>query len=89
EALDVFAAWKGICFYAFQYERSREQFEACLTWLKEVKIPAGAVSGQERDDFKAMLEQARNAMVKEWQKAGAILQAYQNGYDKLFIYKSS
>lgn len=35
EAPAIFAAWKGIIFYCYEYERTREGREAFARWLKE------------------------------------------------------
>jgi hypothetical protein len=89
EALDIFSAWKGINFYSYQYEKAKPQFVDFMTWLKDLKIPVAAVSGQERDDFKALLEQVRTQLRNEWHKADSILRNYQDSYDKMFKLKVS
>jgi hypothetical protein len=89
EALEIFSAWKGINFYAFQYERAKPSFVALMTWLRDVKIPVAAVSNAERAEMKTMLELAKNQLRAEWQKADAILREYQESYDKMFKLKVS
>ncbi|HUY68580.1 MAG TPA: hypothetical protein VMV79_04695 [Alphaproteobacteria bacterium] len=83
-ALEIFSAWKGINFYAFQYERAKPQFVALLTWLRDLKPPVAAVSTAERNEMKAMLEGDRNQLRSEWHKADGILKEYQDSYDKMF-----
>jgi len=89
EALEIFSAWKGINFYSFQYERAKPLFIDMLTWLKNLKLPVGAVSAQERDELKAALELVRTQLRSEWQKVDAILRDYQESYDKMFKQKVS
>ena len=84
EELQIFAAWKGVNFYSFQYEKSKPLFLEMVTWLKELKIPVGAVSGQERDEIKAMLEMIKNQAANEWKVAESILREYQDAYDRMF-----
>jgi hypothetical protein len=89
EALEIFSAWKGINFYAFQYERAKPQFVALLTWLKELKMPVAAVSAAERNELKNLLETVKAQLRGEWQKVDAILREYQDSYDKMFKLKVS
>jgi hypothetical protein len=89
EALEIFSAWKGINFYAFQYERAKPQFIALLTWLKDLKMPVAAVSAAERNEVKNMIELVKTQLRAEWQKADAILREYQESYDKMFKLKVS
>ncbi|MDX2027448.1 MAG: hypothetical protein SFW62_02300 [Alphaproteobacteria bacterium] len=89
EALEIFSAWKGINFYAFQYERAKPMFVKLLTWLKELQLPAAAVSAAERKELKDMLELVKVQLREEWQKADGILRDYQDSYDKMFKLKVS
>lgn len=84
EELQIFSAWKGINFYAFQFDRTKPLFIDMMTWLKDVKIPLGAVSAQERNEFKATLETIKGQMATEWRLAETILREYQDSYDKMF-----
>ncbi len=89
EALDIFSAWKGINFYAFQYEQAKGQFVTFLTWLKNLQPPLASLSAQDRAEFKVLLEDARNQLRIEWQRADGILKNYQDSYDKMFRQKVS
>lgn len=89
EALEIFSAWKGVNFYAFEYERVKPKFIAMLTWLNDTKIPMAAVSAQERTEVKNAIEQAKTQLRMEWQGVDKILGDYQSGYDKMFKLKTS
>jgi hypothetical protein len=84
QELEIFAAWKGINFYAFQFERAKPLMVEMMSWLKDVQIPVGVVSSAERADFKAQLDVAKNQLRAEWQLADGIIREYQDSYDKLF-----
>lgn len=88
EALDIFAAWKGINFYSFQYERAKPLMIELFTWLKDLKLPIAAVSAVERNEVKESLELAKTELRKEWQVADSILRQYQDSYDKMFKHKT-
>jgi hypothetical protein len=82
--LEIFAAWKGINFYAFQFERAKGMMLELMAWLKDLQIPAAAVSNAERTELKAQLEESKNQLRAEWQLADNIIRDYQESYDKLF-----
>jgi hypothetical protein len=88
EALEIFAAWKGINFYSFQYERAKAQFVDFLSWLKNLQFPP-AVPANERDEAKTSLELIHTQLRSEWQKVDGILRNYQESYDKMFKLKQS
>jgi hypothetical protein len=88
EALEIFSAWKGINFYAFQTEAGKPLFIDLLTWLKNLEMPP-AIPAAERNEFKAMLEQSKTQLRNEWQKIDGILRDYQDSYDKMFKYKTN
>ena len=89
EALEIFSAWKGINFYAFQYQKAKPLLTELLIWLRDLQIPAGAVSSTERTEIKNMLELSRAQLKAEWQSVDKILRDYQDGYDKMFKHKTS
>lgn len=84
QELEIFAAWKGINFYAFQFEKAKPLMLDLMAWLKDVQIPVGVASNAERAEYKAQLDASRNLMRNEWQLADTIIRDYQESYDKLF-----
>lgn len=84
QELEIFAAWKGVNFYAFQLERAKPLMIDFMTWLKDLQIPSIAISAAERAELKAELETAKSQLRAEWQLADTIIRDYQTSYDKLF-----
>ncbi|MGB9152916.1 MAG: hypothetical protein WCD70_07495 [Alphaproteobacteria bacterium] len=82
--MEAFAAWKGVIYYGFQQQQSVPLLAEMMTWLKEFKIPAAALTGAERADFKTIFDAAKAQVEKEWQAATRVLQEYQASYDKMF-----
>lgn len=82
--LDIFAAWKGINFYAFQFDRAKPLMMEMMTWFKDLQIPAGVLSAAERKELMGNLDEAKNQLRAEWQLADNIIRDYRNSYDKLF-----
>ncbi|MER2519298.1 MAG: hypothetical protein ABTQ34_01265 [Bdellovibrionales bacterium] len=89
EELEIFSSWKGINFYAFQYQRAKPQMGELMIWLRDLKIPFAAVSASDRAEVKENLEWAKTQLRNEWQKAEVILQEYQVSYDRMFKQKIS
>ena len=87
QELEIFAAWKGINFYSFQFERAKPLMLDLVGWLKEVSIPVGVVSNAERTEIKAEMEASKGRLLSEWQLADGIIRDYQSSYDKLFRQK--
>jgi hypothetical protein len=87
QELEIFTAWKGINFYAFQFERAKPLMLEMMAWLKDLQIPVGAVSAAERNEMKASLEATVSRLRSEWQLADNIIRDYQSSYDKLFKQK--
>lgn len=80
EALEIFGAWKGINFYAFEYHRTRKKREAFAHWLKEDAMPKNLLG---RDAIE-ILEPIRRATVERlrghWVEVDNLLKQY----DKLY-----
>jgi hypothetical protein len=89
EELQIFSAWKGINFYAFQAQSIKSLLLELMTWLKELQIPFAAVSAAERSELKAAIEQTKIRLNEEWRTADTIIKNYQESYDKLFKHRQS
>jgi hypothetical protein len=84
QEMEIFAAWKGVIYYGFQQQRALPLLTELAAYLKEIKIPAAAITGNERTEFKAAFDGARAQLDKEWQAVNRILGEYQSGYDQMF-----
>jgi len=87
-ALEIFAAWKGINFYAFQYTRTQPHFVELAKWINEVKTP-NAIPGNERKEMIAARDVVKEQLRREWQVIDTILREYQEAYDKMFKHQTS
>ena len=88
KATEIFAAWKGINFYSFQYSRVQPQLIEMAKWLKDVDVPSGAMPMDERARFVSTMDQIREQLRREWQSVETILREYMNSYDQMFKYKT-
>ena len=88
KATEIFAAWKGINFYSFQYSRVQPQLIEMAKWLKDVQVPFGTMPSDQRARLLSFMEQIREKLRREWQAVEAILREYMNSYDQMFKYKT-
>jgi hypothetical protein len=89
QALEIFAAWKGINFYSFQYSRVQPRLIELAKWLKAIEVPYGAIPNDERAKLLADMDSVREQLRREWQTVETILRDYTDGYDKMFKHKAS
>ncbi len=80
EALDVFSAWKGIIYYAFEQDRMREGRENFALWLKDMARPRQAVTRT----VGAAIEETRRETIQRlrshWVEVAGVLQTYEQLY---------
>jgi len=88
-ALEIFAAWKGINFYSFQYARVQPDLVVLAKWLKSIDVPYGAIPNDERSKLLAALDTVKEQLRREWQTTDTILREYTDAYDKMFKHKAS
>ncbi len=86
--LEIFAAWKGINFYGFEYQRALPQMKELSKWLNDIQVPIAAGSVQERNEIRSIIETIKGRLKEEKQEAEGVLQEYQESYDKMFKYQS-
>lgn len=89
KALEIFAAWKGINFYSFQYSRAQPKLVDLAKWLKAIDVPFGAIPNDQRTKLLGTLELVKDQLRREWHGVDQILREYTDGYDKMFKHKAS
>jgi hypothetical protein len=89
EALDIFAAWKGIVYYSFQYQRDQVKMTDLLKWLVLNNVPVVGVPTPELKELLGQIEFSIGRIKTEWKMVDDIVRDYQNSYDKMFRYKTS
>lgn len=87
KALEIFAAWKGINFYSFQYSRVQPKLIDMAKWLKTIEIPVGALPSEERAKLFAMLDAVPDQLRRDWQTVETILRQYTEAYDQMFRHR--
>jgi hypothetical protein len=79
-ALAIFSGWKGIIFYAFEYESARERREDFARWLRHDAVPKEIMSR----DMREWLEMSRRGVVARlrahWVEIDGVLQTFDGVY---------
>ena len=81
EALAIFAAWKGIMFYSFDYFRSEEKRKQLALWLNKASKPS---AGLQRDYAQYIRERVQTAIERlrhHWISVDTVLKEYNQLYD--------
>ena len=81
EALEVFSAWKGIIFYAFEHERMRVGREAFALWLKEAARPREAVTRTVGNAIEGTRRETIERLRAHWVEVPGVLATYERFYD--------
>lgn len=82
DALDIFASWKGIVYYTFQYQRVKPDFAELLKWLMANETSATGMPDSK--DVVAALKAIKEQLRQEWQTIEGIVRRYETSYDKMF-----
>lgn len=81
EALAIFAAWKGIMFYSFDYFRSEEKRKTLALWLKKNAKPSAALP----KDYSLYLSERVQTVVQRlrehWLSVDEVLKEYNQLYE--------
>lgn len=89
KALDIFASWRGIVYYSYQYYNSQSKFIELIQWLTEADHPQTGVTGAESKAMQASIQGTKAHLRKEWQTIEKLVREYESSYDKMFKEKTS
>jgi len=80
EALAIFAAWKGINFYTYEYARAKPQREQFGLWLRDRATPRNFVSKQDQDYLGQIRRNTLERLRDQWNVAESIAREYETLY---------
>lgn len=89
EALDIFAAWKGIVYYSYQYQRDQLKMTDMLKWMKLNNVPVAGVPTPDLKELMGQIDFSIGRIRTEWKAVDDIVRDYENSYDKMFRHKTS
>lgn len=81
EALSIFAAWKGIMFYSFDYYRSEEKRKNLALWLNKNSRPSGALPKDYVQYLKERVQGVGTRLRNHWVSVDTVLKEYTQLYD--------
>jgi hypothetical protein len=82
-ALEIFKSWKGINFYAYQYEALRPSIVAWATWLRDYSRQRDAVPSVVEAHIDAQREAVKTLVRSLWSDVDRISRGYDESYAKL------
>jgi len=80
EALAIFASWKGINFYTFEYLRTKQQREQFGMWLRDNAKPRNFVSKSDQDHLNQLRRTAIERLRAPWNAVESITRQYEALY---------
>jgi len=80
EALAIFASWKGINFYTYEYYRGKSQREQFGLWLRDRATPRNFVSKPDQDYLNQMRRTTIERFREQWNAVEAIAREYESLY---------
>jgi hypothetical protein len=85
EASGIFAAWKGIMYYDYEYARSEALWTDCLDWLRQDAKPVEFVDRGRREMLGTLLGIVTAQFLEAWAELRAVFDGYDTAYNKLFV----
>jgi hypothetical protein len=80
EALAIFASWKGINFYTYEYYRGKQQRENFGLWLRDRAVPRNFVSKGDQDYIAKMRRGTVERFREQWNAVEGIARQYESLY---------
>ena len=80
EALAIFASWKGINFYTYEYSRGKQQREQFGLWLRDRATPRNFVSKPDQDHLNRMRKLTIERFRDQWNAVESIAREYETLY---------
>jgi len=81
EALSIFAAWKGIMFYSFDYYRSEEKRKSLALWLNKNAKPAAGLPKEYAQYIRERVQGIGLRLRNHWVGVDTVLKDYNQLYD--------
>ena len=82
EALQIFASWKGINFYSFEYLRAKPQREQFALWLRDGAVPRNFVSKSDLEYIKHLRRGTTERLRENWNALETIAREYDMLYER-------
>ncbi len=82
EALRMFAAWKGINFYTFEYQRGQPLREKFALWLRDGALPRSFLAKGALDYLKQLRRTTTERLRETWNTLELITREYETLYER-------
>jgi hypothetical protein len=82
EALAIFASWKGINFYTFEYYRAKQKRDQFGIWLRDKSMPRDFVSKHDNNYIAQLRRSAIERLREHWNAVEGVAREYESLYDR-------
>lgn len=82
DALAIFAAWKGINFYTFEYSRAKQKRERFGLWLRDGAVPRNVVAKHDLEFLKQQRRTTAEQLREHWSAIETISREYEQLYSR-------
>ncbi len=80
EALAIFASWKGINYYTFEYARAKQKRESFGLWLRDRAVPRNVATKDVMDHLNQLRKETIQRLRYHWMAVDSISQEYETLY---------
>jgi hypothetical protein len=85
EASGIFAAWKGIMYYDYEYARYQSQWHAYNEWLENGTVPLDFVDPERKELLLDLQSHVIENFESSWNELKTVFAAYEEAYKDLFV----
>ena len=85
EASGIFAAWKGIMYYDYEYSRCQGEWQSYNEWLEDGTVPLDFVEAERRELLSDLLGSVIHNFESSWYELRDVFSSYDAAYETLFV----
>jgi len=85
EASGIFAAWKGVMYYDYEYDRCKGSWQSYKDWLENDAIPIDFVDQERKQLLVELLKDVSGKFNAAWKELREVFESYESAYNLLFV----
>lgn len=85
EAKGIFAAWKGVMYYDYEYNRCQSDWRVYGAWLEQDAVPLDFVEPERKQHLLDLIENVRTQYSAAKTELQEIFSSYESAYETLFV----
>ena len=89
EASEIFASWKGITYYDYEYGKSLGDWKQAIEWLAYKARPTDFIDNSSQAMLFSLKERVNQQYKESWSVLKTKLAEYHYAYDQLFVARTT